>query len=49
VGLQPVTTYTFKVFAENGVTLLAHNFQSRFVDITVTTDARGEEGPPFFL
>lgn len=36
-GLNPVTQYRFKVFAENGVTELVG--ESDFVDITVTTEA----------
>jgi len=36
-GLNPVTQYRFKVFAENGVTKLVG--ESDFVDITVTTEA----------
>lgn len=36
-GLNPVTTYRFQVFAENGITELAG--ESDYVDITVTTEA----------
>nr|CAD7392730.1 unnamed protein product [Timema cristinae] len=36
-GLNPVTTYRFKVFAENGITERAG--ESEYVDITVTTEA----------
>ena len=36
-GLNPVTTYRFQVFAENGITDLAG--ESDYVDITVTTEA----------
>jgi ephrin-B len=36
-GLQPVSQYNFKVFAENGVTAKAG--EPEFVEITVTTEA----------
>lgn len=36
-GLNPVTTYRFQVFSENGVTELA--VESDYLDITVTTEA----------
>ncbi|XP_069702936.1 ephrin type-B receptor 2 isoform X1 [Periplaneta americana] len=36
-GLNPVTTYRFQVFAENGITDLAG--ESDYIDITVTTEA----------
>jgi ephrin-B len=36
-GLNPVTTYRFQVFADNGITELAG--ESDYVDITVTTEA----------
>ncbi|XP_042211505.1 ephrin type-B receptor 1-B-like isoform X4 [Homarus americanus] len=38
-GLNPVTTYRFQVFAENGVSDQARDPQ--YVDITVTTEASG--------
>lgn len=38
-GLNPVTTYRFQVFAENGVS--AFTGPSEYVDITVTTEASG--------
>jgi len=37
-GLNPVTTYRFLVFAENGV---SGYDSSQFIDITVTTEASG--------
>lgn len=37
-GLSPVTTYTFKVYAENGVSSFT---TSKFAEITITTDASG--------
>ena len=37
-GLSPVTTYTFKVYAENGVSSFT---ASKFAEITITTDASG--------
>src|SRR5687767_6725873 len=36
-GLNPVTTYRFQVFAENGVSDQTDN--SEYIDITVTTEA----------
>jgi Eph receptor B1 len=36
-GLNPVTTYRFQVFAENGVTAQAG--EKDYADITVTTEA----------
>lgn len=42
-GLSPVTTYTFKVLSENGVTSLASSGSGiagrEFVEISVTTEA----------
>jgi Eph receptor B1 len=37
-GLNPVTTYRFEVFAENGVTAQV-NGEKDYADITVTTEA----------
>ncbi|KAK8387010.1 hypothetical protein O3P69_017987 [Scylla paramamosain] len=38
-GLNPVTTYRFQVFAENGVSKQAP--EAQYLDITVTTEASG--------
>lgn len=39
-GLNPVTTYRFQVFAENGVSKQAP--EAQYLDITVTTEASGK-------
>lgn len=38
-GLNPVTTYRFQVFADNGVSDLAPTSEHQFIDIAVTTEA----------
>ena len=41
-GLNPVTTYRFMVYAENGV---SGYDSAQFVDITVTTESSGKSSP----